>query len=418
MSFDPIKTYEMEAEQGFLGILLVNNQSYDEIIGIVESTDFLYPVHAEIFKKIGEFMAAGKSVSPVTMRPWFDSHVDLHEVGGSAYLADLAGSIVSFLNVISYARTIRMAAEKRRFIEVLQEMQVKIATTADSEPLRIELLEKLEKSTTNSIFAKSKTDVIGEILAGFKLPSACDSVGIEGLDYAMGGGLFAGFTYGIAGAEKSGKTTTAQTISYNLNASGVRHAYVALEMGSRQIEQRNLARAMGINSLAFLEVNKEKMAEKVAKIAVETPDNTTYLDMAGCNFDQIKSEIMKLVKNGGIKGFILDYWQLVQGCDPRQNKSEFLFEIVQWIAAYCRRHGVWSIVLSQLNRDGRLLGSAGLERACDQLYVLGESKCAYGEGIFIKLTHSRYTPTCQLGAEDNPRFEINKRCGPFLQEIL
>ena len=68
--------------------------------------------------------------------------------------------------------------------------------------------------------------------------------GIEKLNQAMEGGMYAGKLYGIVGRKKMGKTMLAGTISTNLQQSGVKHLYLALEMGSEEIHQRNMARML------------------------------------------------------------------------------------------------------------------------------------------------------------------------------
>ncbi len=401
-----------EAEQGLLGILLVAPQKIHDITGLITSEDFAYEINGDIFTKISEMITNDKKVSPVTLKPWFENRKD---APNSMYLAELAGAVISTLNCVSYAETIHASAEKRRFLDLLDEMKLKAFDDPDVSDLKLELSTRLE-NTSASVFVKTKQQVLIEVAESLKDSTEFYDIGIPRISKAMGGGLYAGFTYGFAGAEKSGKTTIAQTISYNLNETGVDHAYIALEMGSKQIEQRNVARSIGVNSLAFLGENKAGLIHPVADHTCKTNNNTLYLDMAGCSFNQIKAEIIKLVTQKKIRGFILDYWQLISGCEPRQSNSDFLFSIAQWCAGYCRRNGVWCIILSQLNRDGKLLGSAGIERACDQLYVLKASENELKEGIYITLTHSRYTPTIQMGNIQDPAFFINKKVGPYLDE--
>jgi replicative DNA helicase len=403
----------IEAEQGFLGILLAYPETFQEIQGLITENDFISREHGFIFTVIENRLQSGEKVSPVTIKPYTDQLVLPVD-----YIPDLASCVVSKINVIPYARTISNYAKKRRLIEFLEDMRFKANAATDIESIYSELSAISASQAGESVFARSKRQVQEDVINSLCLPPDCYAVNIPSLDDTMAGGLFAGFTYGFAGAEKSGKTTTAQTISYNLNQTGVKHAYIALEMGSKQIEQRNMARAMGINSIAFLGKEAKGLAKQAANVAATAPDNTVYLDMAGCNFSQIKSEVIKLVSKKQIKGFILDYWQLIPSPDDNKNRSDFLFEIAQWTAAYCRREKVFSVVLSQLNRDGKVLGSAGLERACDQLYILGQSENSWKKGIYMNLTHSRYTPTQSLGDKENPKFEINYKSGPYLSEMV
>ena len=110
----------------------------------------------------------------------------------------------------------------------------------------------------------------------------------------------------------------------------------------------------------------------------------------------------------------MDYWQLVGGCPAKQTKADFLYDVAQWTANFARKHGIWNILLSQVNREGKVFGSAGLEKACDQLYFIEQTE--YGE-LWLNMTHSRYTPTAQIGSETSGKFRINKKAGPYIEEI-
>lgn len=401
------------AEQGLLGILLSMPSKIDDLEGLIDLGDFVNPLHMEIYHRIIELHAEQKAISPITVGKFFIERTDMPEY----YLADLAGNVVSATVLNDYANSIRAYARKRRLLTEISRIQEQARFVMDTANIETELFSFLETTNVSTSFSKTKKEAMAEVVGGLSKLKPCFPTNIRSLDAVMGGGVYEGYTYGIAGSEKSGKTTTAQTISFNLNQSGVKHAYIAMEMGSVQIEQRNIARYLGVNSLRFLEKPNEQFTQSVFRAVAEMPDNTIYCDMAGCTFDQIKNELHRLVRKEKIKGFILDYWQLISGCDSRQSKSEFLFEIAQWVAAFCRRNKVFSIVLSQLNRDGKLLGSAGIERACDQLYIIESPEGFNFKAVNMRLTHSRYTHTATLGSDDSPAFCINQKVGPYLEEI-
>lgn len=407
----------IEAEQGLLGCLLVENSKFYDAYGIVKPEDFFYPAHSAIFQKIHERVDEGKNASPVTLKVYFEQNKDLEDVGGAGYLADLAGNVVSLSNAKDYAETVAELSSRRGLILALEEARALLGDgTSDPSEIRANLAAKLEK-TGKSVFARSKRDVAAAAVEALKMPKRCFKTGLPALDHAMAGGLYAGYTYGLCAPEKRGKTTFAHTISYNLNEAGIDHAYIALEMGSEQIEQRNIARAIGLNSMAFLSENKStELLRKAADSAVTCPDHTLYLDMPGCSFNQIKAELSALVVKKKITGFILDYWQLVGGCPDRQSKADFLYDVAQWCANFARRHGLWCIVLSQVNREGKVFGSAGLEKACDQLYFI-EACEGMDKMLWLNQTHSRYTPTCRIGDEHTPKFTINTKSGPHIQEV-
>lgn len=408
--------HNIEAEQGLIGCLLVDNKGVFDIIDTVKPTDFFYASHASIFEKIKEKVDAGENASPVTLKNFFQDHPDLKDVGGADYLAHLAGEIFSVVNLKDYAALIVDLAERRRLIQGLEALTDELRYSNYQARPALEIasdIMAMAQKNDRGDFVKTSAETRNRMLREFQLPHSFDLTGLEGLDSAMAGGLYGGFTYGFAGAEKRGKTTLAGTISYNLNESGVKHAYVALEMGSLQIESRNIARRIGVNPIAFLYRNKTAI-QKAAQEAPVMPNNCFYLDMPGCTLDDLKSQIMGLVMKHQIKGFILDYWQLVGGVQRGQSTAEHLYDVAQWCANFSRKHGIWCILLSQLNRQGETFGSAGIDKACDQLYSIEE---AADKNLWLSMRRSRYTALTDVGDADAGRYRINDK-GPFFEEIF
>ena len=60
--------HNIEAEQALLGALLVNNDIYDRVAGIVQPEHFFDPVHARIFEVAGERIRRNALATPVTSR--------------------------------------------------------------------------------------------------------------------------------------------------------------------------------------------------------------------------------------------------------------------------------------------------------------------------------------------------------------
>lgn len=409
--------YNIDAEQGLLGAILYDNGCiYD---ADCQPEDFYQPVHGEIFAKCQKMISDNKTVTPVTLKQAFDNHPDLQDVGGAAYIVDLLAGVVSTASVPDYSETIRDMADRRRMIAAINEAKLQIESSDISiADIRADFIHNIEQNSPESTVVKTKKQVADDILKNLELPPNSAKTGLLQLDRAMSGGLYQGFTYGLAGAEKSGKTTFAHTISYNLNEAGENHAYVALEMGSTQIEQRNLARKIGVNSLEFLKpTRKTEFVRSVVKHAAECKDNTLYLDMPGSTFVQIKSELSRLIAKGKIKGFIIDYWQLVSGSDRNQSKADFYYQVAQGFANFARKQKVWCILLAQVNRQGNVFGSAGLEKACDQLYFIEKAKFNEDTDRYLELTHSRYTPLGSIGSCQDPAFKIASHKGPYIDEI-
>lgn len=79
----------VEAEAAVLGAALINNTVLDLAAQRLVAADFYEPVHGRIFDQAVRCREDGSTVTPVTLRPYFESDDALTELGGVAYLARL-----------------------------------------------------------------------------------------------------------------------------------------------------------------------------------------------------------------------------------------------------------------------------------------------------------------------------------------
>ena len=114
--------HNLEAEQGLLGALLVDNRAYEKIGDFIKPEHFYSPAHQRIFTAVQQFIDRGQIASPVTLKGYFEKDADLKDVGGAAYLADLAASIVSTINTEAYGRTIYDLHMRRELIALGEEV--------------------------------------------------------------------------------------------------------------------------------------------------------------------------------------------------------------------------------------------------------------------------------------------------------
>lgn len=405
-----------------MGIILQNNQSIWDVCDILKPSDFYFPQHADIYEACLEKIISGEAVTVISLVMRFSGHPSLSGEDGRAYMVGLLGAFITKSAIKDYATRIADLAIRRRLIVMAEDILQNVKS--DERPagdIASDIISRFSDNTPESDIVLTKKQVAKQFLESLEKPKDCYKTGLNCLDIAMGGGVYAGFTYGLAGQEKRGKTTLAHTISHNLNQNGVLHAYIALEMGAMQIEARNQARMAGVNSMAFLQDsmrNNLDVKRKVADNINACPDNTLYLNMAGGTLLQIQTELLKLVSKQKIKGFILDYWQLVSGTPKGQTRSEFLFEVAQWMANFSKKHDIFCILLSQVNREGAMFGSSGIEKACDQLYTIELPEIeTETRDLWLRMTHSRYTPIYDVGSSTNPALTVNTKSGPFIEDI-
>ena len=98
--------HNYEAEQAFLGSLLMSNKVFDQVGEFLKPEHFADPTHGKIYEAAARLIGQGKCVTPVTLKTLFVGDDDLKFLGGDAYLARLAAGAASIINARDYGRLI------------------------------------------------------------------------------------------------------------------------------------------------------------------------------------------------------------------------------------------------------------------------------------------------------------------------
>jgi replicative DNA helicase len=406
-----------EAEQALLGAILTRNEIWFEAAAIIRAEHFADALHARIFDAIGRMVKAGARADVITLKAEFETDPALVGHGGAQYLARLAASVVVLLNAgTDYGAAIRDLWMRRQLIAKADDLRAAAADTdrpAD-ELMAATLGELTALSGEGRQTAISKRAVAESLVEGIMQPAPCYSTGIESFDEAIGGGLYSGKLYGIGARKKVGKTVLLGTVSHNLSRARVPHLFVALEMSPAEIEQRNVARELGINSIQFLRQPSKDLARKVADYSGAIADGTIYEGAPGASFDDLRRMVGRAVVRHRIKGVILDYLQLVGGRPKSDTEEQHTRAVAQWLADFCRKHGLWCLLACQLNQEGNTRGGEGLKLACDVYFTLNREKGAVG--AWLEMQESRCVPYANVGSSEVPGLWMHSN-GPYFDDV-
>ncbi|MDB6050195.1 MAG: dnaB 2 [Pseudomonas sp.] len=111
--FDLMPPHSVEAEQSVLGGLMLDNEAWELVAGIIGAEDFFKHEHRLIFKAIEKLAEATTPFDVVTVS---ESLAKMEEAGGLAYLAELAKNVPSVANISAYAEIVRERAHLRQLI--------------------------------------------------------------------------------------------------------------------------------------------------------------------------------------------------------------------------------------------------------------------------------------------------------------
>jgi replicative DNA helicase len=267
-------------------------------------------------------------------------------------------------------------------------------------------------------------EVTWDLLDDIANPPPITRTGFPAYDKVLGGGFMAGETYTLAGANKSGKTMMAGSISANLNGNGVRHAYWCMEMGQKQITQRMVAAHENFPAFNFLNENTRmstKMGDAIIRYqqwAIDH-DNIVFTDCPLLRASDAKAMLYR-AKMDGCEGVIIDYFSLISpDIGFRGNQNEHQDIMAQDLTKTAKDLGLWLLVIAQTNSSGSTYGSAALLRASTHIAVLERvddeeaSKSGYR---WLRTISARLTMSEDVGSSDAAGLKIHHH-GSHIEEV-
>lgn len=412
----------IQLEYAVLGAIAVENRLMDHL-HFLHERHFHSAPHAAIFKAMQTLHEKGDPITPFTIV--LDEHTarTVQEAGGLArYLAGAVRESSSLVRIVDVAKKIVEISQKREFIYSCRRAAETACSESDAETAEehiANLNAELEGIVRSYGIPDFQNDYeVGEaILEDLKDPREPFSTGIPKLDEAMGGGLFPGRAYGFAARKKVGKTILASTISCNLSRCDVKHLFICGEMSPKEIHQRNLARLTQSFPSAF-RTEKGKSKDFLKRLAEEIHSSRRQIlfhNAPGLTFSELRRVAGAAAFRHGIKGMILDYWQLVGGKGKGQSTSEHLDEVAQWIADFGRKHGIWTVTMAQINQEGNTRGGEGIRLAFDQVYQIHRDDVSQPD-TWLEMMDTRYTAWANIGSPTDPGLMMREK-GPYFEQI-
>ena len=368
--------HNIPVEQALLGAMLVNNEAVYRVSSFLIAEHFFEPAHGRIYAAILRLVERGQLASPVTLAHFFERDEGLTEVGGAQYLARLAASVVSVLDVEDYGRTVYDLALRRELIAVGEDM-VNRAYEPSVEETAVEQVEAAEQSLFKLVetgradtgfksFRTSMAEAVEQAQAAFKRDGQLTGTpsGLRDLDRKLGG-LHKSDLIVLAGRPSMGKTALATNIAFNAaralkreaeDGKGKAVAFFSLEMAAEQLATRILAEQCEIPSENIRRgmLSHEQFAEVVRR-SQELEDLGFYIDdTAALAISAVRTRARRLQRtHGGLGLIVVDYLQLLRpsGRQRHDNRVLEITEITQGLKALAKELNTPVLALSQLSRQ-------------------------------------------------------------------
>ncbi len=356
-----IPPQNVEAEQCVLGGILLEDRAIVKVIETLRPEDFYKEAHGIIYRAMLDLFDRNEPQDTITVTNYLKSKGLLDQVGGPAYLVELAEAVPFASNITYYAKIVRDKAVLRRLIqkssdiatlcyeeagdvdEILEAAESAIFEISQAKirqsflPLNLVLKESIKK--VENLFAKK------EMITG--VPT-----GFTDLD-AMTAGFQPSDLIIVAGRPSMGKTALALNIAQH---AAIQHqipvAIFSLEMSKEQLALRMLCSEAKVNAqkvrtgfLSELEWSRLIGAADLLSKARIFIDDTPAISVL-----EMRAKARRLKTEHGLGLVMVDYLQLMRGRGQSERREQEISEISRSLKAMAKELNVPVVALSQLNR--------------------------------------------------------------------
>nr|WP_162853474.1 replicative DNA helicase [Ligilactobacillus salivarius] len=372
---DNLPPQNIEAEQAVLGAIFLNTDALADAMEYVEADDFYRRAHQILFQAMVNLNNDGEAIDVLTVQNYLTTNNQLDDVGGVAYIAELATSVPTAANAGYYAKIVEGKSMLRRLISTATNIITQANNGDDDVPSLLDSAERqimdVSERRNRSGFREIK-DVLNETLSDIDRLSQ-QSEDITGLPTGyrefdkMTAGLQPDNLIILAARPAVGKTAFALNIAQNVATStDTSVAIFSLEMSAESLVNRMLCAEGSINAnhLRTGQLDEGEWQNLIVAMGALSDTSIFIDDTPGIKMAEIRAKCRRLAKEKGNLGLVvIDYLQLIEGSNKESRQQE-VSEISRQLKKLAKELSVPILALSQLSR--------GVEQRQDKRPVLSD----------------------------------------------
>lgn len=351
----------IEAEQSVLGAIIMDQEAVIVASEILRPSDFYRPDHQEIYGAILDLYTTGNPVDLVTIQNRLTEKGVLDQVGGIAYLAELATIVPTSAHIKQYAKIVEDKAVLRRLIKASQEITAKSYAGDEAIP---DIMGFAEKQVFDIIQNRHSEDFshISDIIV-----TSIDKIEQAHVNQGSITGVPTGFIdldYKTAGMQPSDLILVAARPSmgktaFSLNViqtAAIKHkkkvAVFSLEMSKDQLVNRMLCAEAMVDAQKVRTGNLDPADwDRIARAIPNITGADIFIDdTPGISVMDMKAKCRRLKMDRGLDLIMIDYLQLMSGNSKGDSRQQEISEISRSLKALAREMKAPVIALSQLSR--------------------------------------------------------------------
>jgi replicative DNA helicase len=350
--------YSLEAEQGVIGALILDQSLADRVFGLVDTADFYFDDNAALFEEARTRHEAGMPIDVVTVS--LSRRLLPSGATTLGYAGDIARNVPSVANWKTYAREVKERSVLRHLVAVSQEIQDGASANRPFPEIIASAQQKMADLRDLGFDDQQSYYRASEILPGVidtidskfnKTMPAGLSTGLKDLDELVRG-LRPGNMIVVGGLTGSGKTILGLQIAQHVtcNLDGVGLAF-SMEMTKEELITRGLASIGSVNlsKLDSGDLEDDDWPKLTGAVNVLNKAKLFVNDQAGMTMPRIRSIARQCQLREGLNVLLVDYVQLITA-EGGANRSLEVGKISTALKNLAKELKIPVIVLAQLNR--------------------------------------------------------------------
>ncbi|HIK82361.1 MAG: replicative DNA helicase [bacterium] len=381
--------HSLDAEVSLLGSLMLGGANSHSVMGSVKGDEFYLSRHRIIYDEMLHLWADEGVADAVMLIDRLRASGRLDQAGGEEYLVDLTSRVQTSSNLLEYARIIQEASQRRRVIEMCQDLETRARSGSGKVRDLIDeaggqVLALAEDDSKQGIHTMHESlDKVIQNIEEWEKGSVGVLTGFKDLD-ELTNGLQPTDLVVVAGRPAMGKTTFALNVARHAGLiNKVPVAIFSLEMGYDQIAMNLLSAASHVSATKMRKAKLNDMEwSQIIQGVDRMREAPIYIDDSpGLNALSIRARARRLHHQKKLGLIVVDYLQLLEMGGRVENRQQEISQISRSMKQLARELQVPILTISQLSRavesrDGNkprmsdLRESGAIEQDADVIMLL------------------------------------------------
>ncbi len=361
----------LEAEQSFLGSLLLDKDAIIKVADMLQPDDFYNDKHRRIYEAMIDLYRKSDPIDLLSLGNRLQEKGELEQIGGRAELISLANAVPTASHVVHYGEIIQKKATMRRLLQAAGEITALGYDQAEDVAVLLDQAESKLFNVSQKFLKRSFTPIRDVLSDAFERIDELHrekgklrgiATGYTDLDGILGG-LQRSDLVILAARPSCGKTAFALDIA-RLAATKARIpvGIFSLEMSKEQLVDRMICSEANVDlgrmrTGKLNEGGEHSDFERIGHALGVLSEAPIFIDdSASANIMEIRTKARRLQMEHGLGMLVIDYLQLMESRSKSadSNRVQEVAEITRGLKTIARELNIPVLALSQLARSVEL----------------------------------------------------------------